>query len=188
MKIVVGLGNPGLRYAGTRHNAGFMVTEHFAKKFGIRIRKRQYGALTGIGNIHGNEILFVMPQTYMNLSGEAVSQAKGSLESLDDLMVIYDDIDLPLGEIRFRPKGSSGGHKGMRSIIESLDTEDFPRLRVGIRPSGDDVFDTTDFVLRAFTGPEKKILDKVIKKCADGLEVWLAEGLNAAMTEFNGAD
>jgi len=140
MKLVVGLGNPGRGYANNRHNLGFMCVNHFARMHNIWFDKKQGKARIGSGKIADNEVVIARPQTYMNQSGEAVSQLVKKFKiGLDDLLVIHDDLDLPLGKLRLRPGGSSGGHKGIESIITKLGSQDFPRLRVGIgRPVRED--------------------------------------------------
>lgn len=184
MKLIVGLGNPGLRYKNTRHNAGFIILEYFAKKHRLNIKKRMFNALTVEGRINGEKIFLLLPQTFMNLSGESVVQAAGKVESLSDMLIVYDDIDLPLGAVRFRAKGSSGGHNGVSSIIESLDTSEFPRLRIGIKPDFN-TGNTADFVLRPFLTDEKVILKDVIFKAIEGIEAWISDGIDKCMTRYN---
>jgi len=133
MKLIVGLGNPGPEYAKTRHNVGWMVIDAFAEKFRIRVDKHEKNAMTGTGRVAGGSVLVAKPLTYMNLSGDAVRLlANAYTESLDDVIIVYDDIDLPLGKLRIKPNGGPGTHNGMRSIVASLASERFPRLRVGI--------------------------------------------------------
>src|SRR5947209_112837 len=133
MKLIIGLGNPGSEYARTRHNAGWMVADAFAEKFRIDISKHEKNALTGTGRVGGGAVLVAKPLTYMNLSGDAVALLKNAYaDSLDDIIVVYDEIDLPLGRLRIRPNGSSGTHNGMRSIVDSLASAEFPRLRFGV--------------------------------------------------------
>jgi len=184
VKLIVGLGNPGFRYRRSRHNVGFMAVEALARKNGIRIKKKLFNALTGEGRIFGEKVLLLLPQTYMNLSGESVKAAIGTVGGSSDLLLIYDDIDLPLGNIRFRAKGSSGGHKGIHSVIDKLKTEDMQRLRIGIRPDKK-VYDTTDFVLRSFSKTEKEILNNIIREAVEGIEVWLSSGIDECMERFN---
>jgi len=188
MKLIVGLGNPGLRYRNTRHNAGYMVLNNLTKKYGLRIKKRIFKALLGEGRIDGNSVFLLLPQTFMNLSGESVALVRNKVDKLSDILVVYDDIDLKLGNIRFRSKGSSGGHKGLRSIIEALGTEDFPRLRIGIRPEDNKIGDTADFVLRPFLKKEKNIFIETIDKAVEGIETWISSGIEICMTKYNRKD
>jgi len=184
MKLIVGLGNPGLRYKNTRHNAGYMVCQALAKKYRIRLGRRLFKGLTGTGNIKGESVLMLLPETYMNLSGESVKGAMGKISGIDDLIVIYDDIDLPLGNVRFRGNGSSGGHKGLKSIQDRLGTTDIQRLRVGIR-SETRIRDTSDFVLRPFLKEERKALKTVLEKAVNGIETWISSGIEVCMNMFN---
>lgn len=185
MKVIVGLGNPGRAYAHTRHNIGFDVLDEFARRKKIRIASRQCKALVGKIEHQGEEILLVKPQTFMNESGQAVGEImrKYHLEP-GDFFVIYDDMDLPLGKIRIRLSGSSGGHKGMNSIIRHLGSQEFPRMRIGIGRQGEAI----DHVLSRFNRDERKIIDIAIQKAADALDVILNEGIEAAMNKYNRAD
>lgn len=185
MRIIVGLGNPGRAYAHTRHNVGFDVLDVFAKKHKVRILSRQCRALVGSYDFLGEQILLVKPQTFMNESGTAVSclVRKYHLEP-DDILVVYDDMDLPLGRIRIRPKGSSGGHKGMNSIIHHLGSSDFPRIRVGIGRQGEAI----NHVLSRFNRKDRAIMDDAIQSAADALDMILNEGIEAAMNVHNKAD
>src|SRR6185503_2619051 len=134
MKLIVGLGNPGAEYERSRHNIGWMVVEAFARKFRIEIATHEKNAMTGTGRVGGGSVMVAKPLTFMNLSGDAVRLLVNAyLESAEELMVVYDDIDLPLGKLRIRPSGSAGTHNGMRSVVASLATERFPRLRCGVR-------------------------------------------------------
>jgi PTH1 family peptidyl-tRNA hydrolase len=184
MKLIVGLGNPGADYERTRHNVGWMVVEAFARKFRIDIAKHEKNALTGTGRVAGGSVMIAKPLTYMNLSGDAARLLVNAyLESTDDLIVVYDDIDLPLGRLRIRPSGSAGTHNGMRSIVQILGTEKFPRLRVGIGAS--DGGRLRDYVLDEFAADEQPIVDRAIDRAIDAL-VLLARGdLRRAMNEFN---
>lgn len=185
MKLIVGLGNPGRRYAHTRHNVGFDVLDIFAKRRGIRILSRQHRALVGRFEHAGEEIMLVKPQTFMNDSGDAVGAiARKYRLQPADILVVYDDIDLPLGKLRIRMRGSSGGHKGMNSIIHSLGSCDFPRMRIGIGRSGDAI----DHVLSRFSRREREVIDPALQSAADALETILDEGIEAAMNKFNRGD
>ena len=192
-KLIVGLGNPGRGYASNRHNIGFICLNHFARRYGIRFDKRQCQARTGSGEVAGNKVIVAKPQTYMNRSGEAVSRLMKKFRvSLDNLIVIHDDLDLPLGKIRIRPKGSAAGHKGINSIISELGNQDFTRIRVGIgRPpiaEGSDESgegDIIDYVLSDFTSEEKRVITEVIPQVSEAIYCLLTEGLTAAMNRFN---
>ena len=193
MKLIVGLGNPGREYTHNRHNIGFMCVNHLAKVHGIQLDKKQGQARTGSGNIAGNKMVLARPQTYMNLSGESVSRLASKFKiAPEDLLVIHDDLDLPLGKIRLRRGGGSGGHKGINSIISCLGSQDFYRIRVGIgRPdtvngsAEDGETEIIDYVLSDFTIDEKKIITKVITEVTEAILCLLNEGLNAAMNKYN---
>ena len=192
MKLVVGLGNPGKAYARNRHNVGFHCLNYFAKLHSIRFDRRQCQARIGTGELGGEKLLLAKPRTFVNLSGKAV----GCLVSkhnvpLGDLLVIHDDLDLPLGKIRLRPGGSSGGHKGMKSIISVLKSEEFPRLRVGIghpqveglSNTGEDVI--VSYVLSDFTPQEEELIKPVIASVAEAIDCFLNQGMEVAMSRFN---
>ena len=192
MKLIVGLGNPGFLYARNRHNVGFMCVSHLAKVQDIRFDRKQGNARTGLGNIAGNLVVLARPQTYMNASGESVSALMKKLNiTAADLIVIHDDLDLPPGKIRLRLGGSSGGHKGIDSIIARTGTRDFYRIRVGIgRPdTGASTPEKEDtiiaYVLSDFTPEEKKIIDTVIPQVSEAIVYLLAEGLDTAMNKYN---
>ncbi|HHB90218.1 MAG TPA: aminoacyl-tRNA hydrolase [Anaerolineae bacterium] len=186
-KMIVGLGNPGPRYARHRHNVGFQIVDELAQKHGLDFDKRQFKALIASGVIEGQRVFLVKPQTYMNLSGEAVQPLVSYYKiNLADLMVVYDDMDLPLGIIRLRPFGGAGGHNGMKSIIQRLGSNRFPRLRVGIgRPPGR--MDPAAYVLQDFSPEEEDVMVQVRDRAVRALETWLAEGIDAAMNAFNRA-
>lgn len=178
----MGLGNPGRAYAHTRHNIGFDVLDAFAKRRRARILSRQCRALVGSFEHFGEQMLLVKPQTFMNESGQTLGQIarKYHLEP-DDFLVVYDDMDLPLGRIRIRPSGSSGGHKGMNSIIHHLHSQDFPRIRIGIGHQGEAI----DHVLSRFSRKDREVIDVAIQQAADALEMILEEGIEAAMNRYN---
>ena len=187
MKLIVGLGNPGPEYERTRHNVGWQVLEAFAKKFRIDVTRHEKNALTGTGRVAGGSVMLAKPLTYMNLSGEAVKLLVNAyLDSTDDLMVVYDDIDLPLGRLRIRPNGSAGTHNGMRSIISILQTEQFPRLRIGIGVSEQGRL--RDYVLDEFTSEEQPIVDRAIERAVDALVLFVRGDLRRAMNQFNKDD
>jgi PTH1 family peptidyl-tRNA hydrolase len=185
MILVVGLGNPGEQYAGTYHNLGFLAVDRLAERHGIRVTRPDSKALTGAGAVAGKPVLLAKPQTYMNLSGVSVAplMEKHSI-SPADLVVVYDDLDLPWMSIRVRRKGSAGGHHGMESLIRELKTEDFVRVRLGIHP-GRPVRDGAEFVLSPFRRPQLKELDEVLERAAEAIESIIAEGVEKSMTKFN---
>ena len=193
MKLIVGLGNPGRIYAGNRHNVGFMCLNYFARKQGIRFDKKQGFARIGTGEVASSKIVLARPQTYMNSSGQSVSRLIQRFNiDLNDLLVICDDLDLPLGKIRIRHGGSSGGHKGVESIITELKSPNFSRLRVGIgRPgvaeSSTEISeaDTIAYVLSDFTPDEKQTIAKVIPKVSEAILCFLTDGPTAAMNKYN---
>jgi len=185
LKMIVGLGNPGPRYTHNRHNVGFQIVDELAQKHDLPFDKRQFKALIASGRIHGQRVLLVKPQTYMNLSGEAVQPLVRYYQvELPDLMVVFDDMDLPLGVIRLRPFGGAGGHNGMKSIIQRLGSNRFPRLRVGIdRPPGR--MDPAAYVLQDFSPEEEALMAQVRDRAVRALETWLDAGIDAAMNAFN---
>jgi len=193
MKLIVGLGNPGRGYANNRHNVGFVSLSHFAKTQGIRFDKKQGKARIGTGEVAGYKIVVAKPQTYMNLSGQSVSLLIRKFNiNLNNLLVIHDDLDLPLGKIRIRSGGGSGGHKGIDSIITELGSQDFLRLRVGIgRPIKNEgsteisEADVIAYVLNDFTPDEKQAITKVITRVSEAILYLLNEGLAAAMNKYN---
>jgi PTH1 family peptidyl-tRNA hydrolase len=191
MKLIVGLGNPGFLYSRNRHNIGFMCVSHLAKARKIDFDRKQGHARTGIGNIGRHKVVVARPQTYMNASGEAVEALLKRLNVTPaDLIVIHDDLDLPVGKIRLRLGGSSGGHKGINSIMAHIGTQDFYRLRVGIgRPEADNIpakEDTViDYVLSNFTAEEKKIIDETIPQVGEAIVFLLSKGIIAAMNKYN---
>ena len=185
MKIISGLGNPGPEYGNTRHNVGWMAVDAFAKKFRIDIDKHEKNAMTGTGRAAGGSVMVAKPLTYMNLSGDAVkSLVNAYAESLDDLIVVYDDIDLPLGKLRIRQSGSAGTHNGMRSIVSSLGGEKFARLRIGIG-GVDSSGRLRDYVLGEFTPDERPAVQKAIERSVDALLLFVRGDLKRAMSEFN---
>jgi len=194
MKLIVGLGNPGRGYASSLHNVGFMCVNHFARTHGILFDKKQAKARIGSGKAAGFEVVVARPHTYMNESGQSVSRlVKKYKVSLDDLVVIHDDLDLPLGKLRVRPDGSSGGHRGIESIIAELDSQEFLRVRVGIgRPVIDDGSaqvtdaDIVTYLLSDLPVEVKRTITQVIPKVSEAVFCLLTEGLTAAMNRYNG--
>ncbi len=185
VKMIVGLGNPGPRYARNRHNIGFQIVDELAEKHGLGFDKRQFKAMIASGHIQNQRVLLIKPQTFMNLSGEAVQPLVSYYKvALDDLMVVFDDMDLPVGVIRLRPFGGAGGHNGMKSVIQRLGSNQFPRLRVGIgRPPGR--MDPAAYVLQDFSPDEETLMVQVRDRAARALETWLDAGIDAAMNAFN---
>lgn len=194
MKLIVGLGNPGRLYANNRHNVGFQCLNWFARSQGISLAQRRARARLGVGEIAGAKVILAKPRTFMNLSGQAVAALVAKFGvSPADLLVIYDDLDLPLGKIRIRQRGGSGGHNGMKSIIAHLGSRDFPRIRVGIAPLQEDeataipkeATKTPEYVLSDFTPQEKPVIKEVCAKVADAISCLLTEGIAAAMNKYN---
>ena len=183
--IVIGLGNPGKKYELTRHNTGYLVVDYLCKKHKIKLTKLKHKARIGEGSIEGKKVIFAKPQTFMNLSGESVRdiinwyRADGS-----NLVIIYDDIDLPLGNIRIREKGSAGTHKGMQSIIYHLYSDEFIRVRVGIGKPLED-FDLSNFVLSKFAKSELEIIRESIIKASEAVENIIKSGISNTMNNFN---
>ena len=186
MKLIVGLGNPGEGYANTRHNAGWMVLDAFAKKFRIDVTRHEKESMTGEGRVAGGAVKVAKPLTYMNLSGDAVRLLVNAyLDSPDDLIVVFDEIDLPLGKLRIKPSGSAGTHNGMRSIVETLGTENFARLRVGVRGESHADYRLRDYVLDGFTPEELPVLEKTVERAVDALVLFARGDLKRAMNQFN---
>ncbi|MBM7855212.1 PTH1 family peptidyl-tRNA hydrolase [Desulfohalotomaculum tongense] len=182
MKLIVGLGNPGPEYSQTRHNVGFMTVDRLAEELKAEVNKNKFKALIGEAQIGCEKILLVKPQTYMNLSGEAVGMlARWYKLSAEDIVVIYDDMDLPLGKLRIRPQGGSGGHNGMKSIIAHLGTEKFARIRIGIGRSEDSI----KHVLGNFSTEEMKQIDSVISDAVKAVHVLVCRDVNTAMNKYN---
>ena len=186
MYIIAGLGNPTMQYEGTRHNAGFDVIDALADKYNISVDGRKNRAYIGKGIIEGQKVLLVKPQTYMNLSGESIGGLVYyfKIDEEQDLIVIYDDISLPPGQIRIRKKGSAGGHNGIKNIIAHLGTQVFPRIKVGVgeKPKK---YDLADYVLSHFTKAEREEMEEGYQKAIQAVEKILAGEMEAAMNEFN---
>lgn len=184
MFVIAGLGNPGKKYEKTRHNMGFLVIDRLAEKNDIKVNKIKHKSLVGDGFISDRKSLLVKPQTYMNLSGEALREVMDYYNvDIEDLIVIYDDFDIELGSIRIRKKGSAGSHNGMKSIIYQLQSQDFPRIRIGIGKSGS--ADWKDFVLGKLGKEEQKMIDDAVEKAADAVMCILEKGIDKAMNEYN---
>lgn len=192
-RLIVGLGNPGERYARTRHNMGFMCIDHYAEKHGIKISKKQAMSRIGFGNVHEHDVILAKPETFMNRSGVAVNRLRQRyLVRRDHLIVVHDDLDLAPGKLRIRPVGSSAGHKGITSVIDHLGRNDFVRIRVGIgRPSGTHEStgagdaDIVAYVLGDLPPEEEETFREVIPRVGEAIDCILAEGPQAAMNVFN---
>jgi PTH1 family peptidyl-tRNA hydrolase len=184
--LIVGLGNPGRRFAGTRHNAGFLAVDELARRHGLRFSNKQANAEIARGAINGVGVILAKPLTYMNNSGLAIgSLARFYKIPHNRVLVAYDDIALPLGKIRIRGKGSAGGHNGLTSVIQHLGTQNFPRLRIGVdRPIGAD-YKRIDWVLGHFSKEEGKAMDEVIPHAAEAIEAVLRDGIDRAMNTYN---
>lgn len=183
--LIVGLGNPGPQYAANRHNVGFRCVEHLAADHGLSFDKRQKKARVALGAICGLRVVLAQPQTFMNDSGRSVAPlARFYQVPPERLLVVYDDLDLPLQTLRMRPEGGSGGHKGMHSIIEQLGDQSFARLRIGIgRPPGQ--MDPAAYVLQDFAADEEPVIEETLKRAVVAIETWLTEGVEMAMSRHN---
>jgi len=185
MFLVAGLGNPGEEYEHTPHNLGFLTVDRLAERHGIRIRRKESRALVGTGEIEGRPVMLAKPQTFMNLSGDSIVPLMRKHEVPPErLVLVYDELDLPWMALKIKPKGSAAGHKGMKSVIGSLGTSEFARVRLGIHP-GHPVSDGADFVLAPFRRAQKKELDELLDFAADAVSSIIAEGVEKAMTKFN---
>jgi PTH1 family peptidyl-tRNA hydrolase len=186
VKLIIGLGNPGIEYQFTPHNLGFLTIDRIANDLGIEVRNRQCRALTARATIAGEPVILAKPETYMNLSGLSVRElvAELQVDVTRDLIVIYDELDLPLGTIRIRQRGSSAGHNGMESILAALNTDEFLRIRLGIAPDRK-VGDGVKYVLTPFRKAQETVLDEVLDTAAQAVEVIIKEGPATAMNRFN---
>jgi PTH1 family peptidyl-tRNA hydrolase len=185
MKVIVGLGNPGKKYENTRHNIGFAALDYIAEKEGIDINTGKHKALVGTGYMGGEKVLLVKPQTFMNLSGESLRPIMDfyKLEP-EDFLVIFDDIDLDVGRLRIRKKGSAGGHNGIKSIISHLGSMEFPRIKIGVgaKPKG---YDLADYVLGHFTGADREILAEEFDSVYDAAKLIVGDDITEAMNRHN---
>jgi peptidyl-tRNA hydrolase, PTH1 family len=186
VKLIVGLGNPGIEYQFTPHNLGFLAIDRIANDLGVEVRNRQCRALTARATIVGEQVVLAKPETYMNLSGLAVRElvAEHQIDVVRDLIVIYDELDLPLGAIRIRQRGSSAGHNGMESILGVLGSNEFLRIRLGIEPDRK-LTDGVKYVLTPFRKAQEKVVGEILDTAAQAVEVILKEGPAAAMNRFN---
>ena len=185
MYLIVGLGNPEKDYSNTRHNMGFDVINELTNITGIKVTKSKFKSLYGMGEIKGNKVILVKPQTYMNLSGESIIEFKKYYKiSNKNIIVIYDDMDLEIGDIRLKPKGGSGTHNGMKSVVENLQTEEFIRVRIGIG-TPENKEDSINYVICAIPKREKEILEKSTKEAANSVIEILENGIDIAMNKYN---
>lgn len=185
MYLLVGLGNPGKKYENTRHNMGFITIDYMADKLDVKVNKIKHKSLCGETRIAGEKVVLMKPQTYMNLSGEAVREAMSFYKlSSENLIVVYDDVDLDTGFVRIRKKGSSGTHNGMRSVLYQLGTENFPRVRIGIG-RGNPRVPLGDFVLSGFNKEEVPLLEEGVIKSANALQAIIENGIDKAMNMYN---
>ena len=186
MKLIVGLGNPGIEYQFTPHNLGFLAVDRIAEQCGVEVRNRQCRALTARAEIAGVPVLLAKPETFMNLSGLSVRELVDEYQAdpAKDLLVIYDELDLPLGAIRVRKRGSSAGHNGMKSILGALGTQEVQRIRLGVAPDHE-VGDGARYVLGAFRKAQYPLIDEVLDTAAKAVQKSLTDGVDAAMNEFN---
>jgi PTH1 family peptidyl-tRNA hydrolase len=186
VKLIVGLGNPGIEYQFTPHNMGFLAVDRIAEQCGVRVNNRHCHAQTARTRIAGHAVLLAKPETYMNLSGASVSELVHEYEARpeEDLVLLYDDLDLPFGSLRVRPRGRSAGHNGMESVIAALGTQEITRIRLGIGPDYP-VGDGAKYVLSQFKKSQLPVVDQVLDQAAEAVRVILAEGVQAAMNRFN---
>jgi peptidyl-tRNA hydrolase, PTH1 family len=185
MLLVVGLGNPGEEYALTPHNLGFLTVDRLAERHGIRVTRKDSRSLIGLGEIDGREVMLAKPQTYMNLSGTSLAplMAKHAI-GLEDLIVVYDELDLPWQTLRIKPKGSAAGHNGMKSLISSLNSSEFVRVRLGVDP-GHPISSGVEYLLAPMKRSQSKELEEFIGLGADAVRSIIAEGVEKSMTKFN---
>lgn len=185
MFLVAGLGNPGEQYAATPHNLGFLVVDRLAARHGIRMTRKECQALIGQGNIGGKTVLLAKPQTFMNLSGIAIKPLLEKNEiPATEMLLVYDELDLPWGSLRLKPQGSAAGHNGVTDVIAKLGTQQFPRLRLGVHP-GHTLSSGVDYLLSRFTRRQTETLDQFVDLAADAAESVIAEGVEMSMTKFN---
>lgn len=185
MKAIIGLGNPGMKYAGTRHNIGFDAVTAIADKYNLSINNKKFKGVYADGHIAGEKVLLVQPQTFMNLSGECVREVADFYKlNPDEIIIICDDINLDVGRLRIRKKGSAGGHNGLKNIIAHLGTEEFPRIRVGVGEKTEG-WDLADYVLARFDKDSEPVICEALANVVGAVETWISEGIDAAMNRFN---
>lgn len=185
MKLIIGLGNPGRKYANTKHNVGFEAIDALAQTYNISVNKSKFQAFFGEGFIGHHKVILIKPQTYMNLSGESVQPFVSWYKmSPEDILIIYDDVSLDPGILRIRQKGSAGGHNGIKSIIQHLGTSEFQRIKIGIgkKPQG---WDLADYVMSRFTNPEMKIIEEAMKDVTGATQMIIEKGIQDAMNKYN---
>lgn len=183
--MIVGIGNPGPEYERTRHNIGFRVANALAKRLGVKSQEARFHGIYAVAKVDSFSVGLLKPMTYVNLSGQSVREAVRRLNlSPGQILVVLDDAQLPIGKLRMRPKGSSGGHKGLQSIIDALQTEEIPRLRVGIGSPPEGI-DMVTFVLSPFSEDEENVISEAVERAADAAIFWVKEGVEAAMQKFN---
>jgi PTH1 family peptidyl-tRNA hydrolase len=184
--IVVLLGNPGAKYAGTRHNVGFLTADAITRRAGIKIDRLRFRSLTGAGSLGGEKVFLMKPQTYMNLSGDAVREAMKFYKlPLERILVVSDDAALPIGRLRIRRSGSAGGHNGLKDIIEKCGGEDFPRIKIGVGEPPHADYDMADWVLSAFVGKDKELIAEAAQNAAAAVETIIKDGIERAMNVYN---
>ncbi len=184
--LIVFLGNPGLKYEGTRHNAGFMAADAMAKAKGVAINRSRFKALTATCRIGGEQVLLMKPQTYMNLSGDAVAQAVRFYKiAPEHVLVVSDEVSLPIGKLRVRAKGSAGGHNGLKDIIAKLGTSDFPRLRIGVGAPPHPDYDLADWVLSTFKNQDADTMAQSAQRAAEAVECYILHGPERTMNLYN---
>ena len=184
MYVIVGLGNPGRKYENTKHNVGFVTIDRLSEKYQIKVNKIKHKALIGEGIIEGKKVMLVKPQTYMNLSGESLREIVSYYDvEPEHLLVIYDDVDIDMGALRIRKKGSAGTHNGMRSVIYQLQFDDFPRIRIGIGKASKG--DMIHYVISGFVGEDRIQIEKAIDQAVSAVGTWLSKGIDLAMSEYN---
>ncbi len=183
MKVIVGLGNPGPRYKDTRHNVGFQTLEELARRHPVQRQESRFDAIIAHLQVKQEKVFLLKPLTYMNLSGKAVRALIAYYKiDLKDIIVIYDDMDLPVGNVRVRSAGGTGGHRGMSSLVESLGTREFARIRIGI---GRPPHEAIDWVLGRFSPEERPLINNAVARAADAVEAWMVHGIEKAMNEYN---
>ena len=185
--LIVGLGNPGAKYDGTRHNIGFAALDILAGSMGVSPDRLKFKSLCAQGTLGGQKVLLMKPSTFMNLSGQAVCEAAAFYKlPMERVLVLCDDVNLPVGKLRIRVKGSDGGHNGLKNIIYLSGSDAFPRVRIGVGQKPHPDYDLADWVLGKFTGEDKKAIDAAVKRAADAIECILKDGLDKGMNRFNG--
>ena len=185
MKLIVGLGNPGRRYVNSRHNVGFQCIDHMAREWKVPLRERRKAAVLGRGSVDGHEVVLAKPRTFMNDSGAAVAYLLTRFASTPgDLLVVYDEMDLPLGRVRVRRGGSAAGHNGVQSVIDAVASQEFPRIRMGIGKASEGVTGM-DHVLKPLRSEERRVIEESVEKVAQAVRCLLEEGIETAMGRFN---